>query len=87
MKDVHSKIICLPLSDDGVFGKKLEEKLKERKEQKDSLKDLIPEWTNQKRKFSENTDNSGNNFKKPRLSNMNKQQNILSKIQLLKEVV
>ncbi|XP_078318693.1 uncharacterized protein LOC144620787 [Crassostrea virginica] len=70
LKDVHSKIICLPLSDDGVFGKKLEEKLKERKEQKDSLKDLIPEWTNQKRKFSENTDNSGNNFKKPRLSNM-----------------
>ena len=34
------------------------------------LSKTIPEWTNQKRKFSENTDNSGNNFKKPRLSNM-----------------
>ena len=61
-------------SDDDVFGKKLEEKLKERKEQKD-LKDLIPEWTNQKRKFSENTDNSGNNKKKQTVK-YDKQQNI-----------
>ena len=33
-KDVHSKIICLPLSDGGIFGKNVEGKLKERKEQK-----------------------------------------------------
>ncbi|XP_062621452.1 uncharacterized protein LOC134283032 [Saccostrea cucullata] len=68
LKDIHSKIICLPLSEDGVFGKKLEEKLKERKEQKDSLKDLIPEWNekNQKRKFSENSAENSGNFKKPR---------------------
>ena len=66
LKDVHNKIICLPLSDDGVFGQKLEEKLKERKEQKDSLK----EWTKQKRKFPKILTILGIIFKKPRLSNM-----------------
>lgn len=42
MKDAHSKVIRLPLSDDGSFSKKFEEKLKE---QKDSLEDLITEWS------------------------------------------
>ena len=46
LKDNQIKIVCLHvlLTTDEVFGKKLEEKLKERKEQKDSLKDFIPEW-------------------------------------------
>lgn len=35
LKDIHSKIISIPLTNNGDFGKKLEEKLKERKEQKD----------------------------------------------------
>lgn len=62
LKGIHSKIISLLLTNDGVFGKKLEGKLKERKEQKDSIKDSIPEWNenNQKRKSPETTsDNSG----------------------------
>lgn len=41
MKDAHSKVIRLPLSDDGSFSKKFEEKIKE---QKDSLEDIITEW-------------------------------------------
>lgn len=70
LKDIHSKIISLPLTNDGVFGKKLEEKLKERKEQKDSIKDLIPEWNerNQKRKFSETTSENSGTFKRPKTS-------------------
>lgn len=50
------------------FGKKLEEKLKERKEQKDSIKDLIPEWNkrNQKRKFQETTSDNSGTFKRPK---------------------
>ena len=70
LKDVHSKIIfCyLPLSDVGVFGKKLEEKLKERT--KRFFQRLNSRMDQPKPEISENTNNSGNNFKKPRLSNM-----------------
>ena len=34
LKTVHSKIICLPLSDDDVYGKKLEKKVKKGKNKK-----------------------------------------------------
>ena len=43
LKDVQSKVLFLPLSGDGVFGKGLEDRLKHRKEQKDQLNDLVPE--------------------------------------------
>ena len=39
LRVIQNKIVCLTLTADGVFGKKLEEKLKERKKQKDLLKD------------------------------------------------
>ena len=58
VKDVNTKIHCLPLSDEGVFGKGLEEKLKQRKDQKEQLSDLLPEYhanKQQKRKFSGNS--------------------------------
>ena len=41
--DVQSKVLCLPLSGDGVFGKGLQDQLKQRKEQKDQLSELMPE--------------------------------------------
>ena len=68
---VNSKIICLPLSDDLVRNWK--RNLKKGKNKKDSLKDLIPEWTNQKWKFSENTENSWNNFEKAQTVSYDKQ--------------
>ena len=55
LKDVQSKVLFLPLSGDGVFGKGLEDRLKHRKEQKDQLNDLVPELQesrSSKRKFS-----------------------------------
>ena len=58
VKDVNTKIHCLSLSDEGRFGKGLEEKLKQRKDQKEQLSDLLPEYhanKQQKRKFSGNS--------------------------------
>ena len=58
VKDVNTIIHCLPLSDEGVFGKGLEEKLKQRKDHKEQLSDLLPEYhanKKQKRKFSGNS--------------------------------
>jgi len=52
LKDISAKVLDLPLSGDGVFGKGLEAKLKDRKEQKDQLSDLVPElFDNKKRKW------------------------------------
>ena len=71
LKDVQAKVIYLPLTADGVFGKGLEENLKKRKEQKEQLVDLIPEYdtskgdNSQKRKFSSNDRNTWS-YKKPR---------------------
>lgn len=71
LKDVQAKVLYLPLTGDGVFGKGLEENLKKRKEQKEQLVDLIPEYdsskgdNSQKRKFSSNQRNSWS-YKKPR---------------------
>ena len=58
VKDVSTKTHCLPLSDEGVFGKGLKEKLKQRKDQKEQLSYLLPEYhanKQQKRKFSGNS--------------------------------
>ena len=71
LKDVQAKVLYLPLTGDGVFGKGLEENLKKRKEQKEQLVDLIPEYdtskgdNSQKRKFSSNDRNAWS-YKKPR---------------------
>ena len=69
LKDVQAKVLYLPLTGDGVFGKGLEESLKKRKEQKEQLTDLIPEYdtsksdNSHKRKSSNDRDWSR---KKPR---------------------
>ena len=57
VKDIQSKIQGLPLTGEGVFGPGLEEKLKQRKDQKEQLSDLLPEYSGgsnkqQKRKYS-----------------------------------
>jgi len=50
LKDISAKV--LDLSGDGVFGNSLEAKLKNRKEQKDQLSDLVQElFDNKKRKW------------------------------------
>ena len=65
LKDVQAKVLYLPLTGDGVFGKGIEDSLKKRKEQKEQLSDLIPEYdssksdTSHKRKFSGSSDRDG----------------------------
>lgn len=44
LKDIQSKVMLLPLSGEGVFGPALQDKLKCRKEQKEQLSDLVPEF-------------------------------------------
>ena len=52
LKDIHVKVLDLPLRQ-GVFGQGLEDKLKDRKEKKDQLSDLVPElFYNKKRSWS-----------------------------------
>lgn len=72
LKDIQAKVLYLPLSHEGVFGKGLEDKLKARKEQKDQLDDLMPELGDgkrgNKRKSDMNRDNWGSNYKIPRTS-------------------
>ena len=53
LRDIQAKVLYLPLTGDGVFGKGLEANLKKRKEQKDQLSDLVPELAD-----SRTTDNS-----------------------------
>ena len=45
---MQAKILYLPLIEDGVFGKGLEENLKKRKEQKEQLSDLVPDLVDYK---------------------------------------
>ncbi|CAC5407425.1 unnamed protein product [Mytilus coruscus] len=59
LKDMSSKCQYLPLTNDGVFGKELEIALEKRKEQKEQLSDLLPEF---KRKFENNAREKGNNM-------------------------
>lgn len=44
LNDIQAKVLSLPLTGDGVFGKGLEDKLEKRKEQREQIKDLIPEF-------------------------------------------
>ena len=48
LKEVQAKMFYLPLTEDGVFGKGLEENLKKRKEQKEQLSDLVPDLVDYK---------------------------------------
>ena len=70
LKDVQSKVLILPLSHEGVFGKGLENVLKHRKEQKDQINDLVPEFSkSMKRKFQGGGERQPPN-KKPYTENM-----------------
>ncbi|XP_063412309.1 uncharacterized protein LOC134695064 [Mytilus trossulus] len=59
LKDMSNKCQYLPLTNDGVFGKGLEIALEKRKEQKDQLSDLLPEF-NRKRKLENYAREKGN---------------------------
>ena len=61
MKDILNKLVYLPLTADGAFEKTLEEKLKERKEQKDYFKDSRVEWQRSEKKI---TNSNKSNFKR-----------------------
>lgn len=65
LKDIQSKAQYLPLTDEGVFGKGLETCLEKRKEQKEQIKDLLPEL-NRKRKSGFDKDSYTN--KVPRIN-------------------
>ncbi|KAH3689430.1 hypothetical protein DPMN_194053 [Dreissena polymorpha] len=69
LKDIHSKVMFLPLSSEGVFGSGLHSKLTSRKEQKDQMNDLMPEFFDKpERKFVSNAyDTVRSAYKKPRL--------------------
>ncbi|KAH3849220.1 hypothetical protein DPMN_091616 [Dreissena polymorpha] len=69
LKDIYSKVMYLPLSSEGVFGSGLHPKLKSRKEQKDQLNNLMPEFFDTpKRKFVSNAyDTVRSAYNKPRL--------------------
>ncbi|CAC5372481.1 unnamed protein product [Mytilus coruscus] len=56
---MRSKYQYLPLTHHGLFGKGLEMSLERRKEQKDQLSDLLPEFT-KKRKFEKDSREKGN---------------------------
>lgn len=71
LKDVHTKVSFLPLSGEGVFGSGLTEKLKSRKEQREQLSDLVPEFFDKntlKRKFQTQTQEKSS-FKHQRTDN------------------
>ena len=60
LKEIQSKVLYLPLTGDGVFGSGMEQCLKKRKEHKEQLTDLAPEYSepktdnSRKRKSSDN---------------------------------
>ncbi|CAG2190111.1 unnamed protein product [Mytilus edulis] len=62
IKDLSSRCQYLPLSEEGVFGKGLETSLEKRKEQKDQLSDLLPEFS-KKRKFEDSRSSSNKSAK------------------------
>lgn len=68
LKDLHSKVMFLPLTGEGVFGSGLQDKLKCRKEQKEQLTDLVPEFFGNKapKRKSQDFENRATN-KQPRL--------------------
>ena len=70
LKDIHSKVMFLPLTGDGVFGSGLQDKLKCRKEQKEQLSDLVPEFfENKATKWKNTSYDYRPNFKQVRLDN------------------
>jgi hypothetical protein len=48
LKDIQAKVLYLPLTAEGVFGEGLEDKLEKRKEQREQLKELLPEFSNKR---------------------------------------
>ena len=79
LRDIQAKVLYLPLTGDGVFGKGLETNLKKRKEQKDQLSDLVPEFAD-----SRPTDNSRKRKSYDnKTSWSNKRQRIFSKAKIL----
>ena len=78
LKDIQAKVLYLPLTAEGVFGEGLEDKLGKRKEQREQLKELLPEFSN-KRKPDFNTRQDTWPNKTPRYSvnnNMNTNNNL-----------
>ncbi|VDI31977.1 Hypothetical predicted protein [Mytilus galloprovincialis] len=72
LKDIQAKVLYLPLSNEGVFGKGLEDKLEKRKEQREQLDDLLPEYkNNNKRKFASTQRRQDWQNKAPRYSSNN----------------
>lgn len=72
LKDIQAKVLYLPLSNEGVFGKGLEDKLEKRKEQREQLDDLLPEYkNNNKRKFESTQVRQDWQNKAPRYSSNN----------------
>lgn len=62
LNDIQAKVLYLPLSDDGVFGQGLEKQLEKRKEQREQLEDLLPEFhKNNKRKLDYDSRDSWSN--------------------------
>lgn len=70
--DLQSKVLYLPLTSEGVFGKGLEDKLEKRKEQREQLVELLPElskrksdrhdsWPNKTQRVSYNTNSNNTN--------------------------
>lgn len=78
INDINIKSQYLPLTDDGLFGSGLEKCLEKRKEQKDQLTDLLPEFTQtRKRKFDSSSDNrSSVSNPKQTKTNENKPKNV-----------
>jgi hypothetical protein len=78
LKCIQAKVLYLPLTAEGVFGEGLEDKLGKRKEQREQLKELLPEFSN-KRKPDFNTRQDTWPNKTPRYSvnnNMNTNNNL-----------
>jgi hypothetical protein len=78
LKGIQAKVLYLPLTAEGVFGEGLEDKLGKRKEQREQLKELLPEFSN-KRKPDFNTRQDTWPNKTPRYSvnnNMNTNNNL-----------
>ena len=75
LRDVQAKVLYLPLSGEGVFGKGLEGNLRKRKEQKEQLSDLVPDFaqarsdSGRKRKFVDNRNSWNNKRSRTDLSN------------------
>lgn len=66
LSDLRTKCQYLPLSEDGLFGKALETCLEKRKEQKDQLTELLPEYCPDKKRKADISKNNDYSAKKPK---------------------